>query len=252
MTDGVTQSAGVSATRGAPIVVGQGAVPVLSVGSSGATATVSAAGLITGLAALNATYANCFLVLPAGYLSAAGAGSAAGVYYGQGQSTTSVQMFNNLLVGAATSSAIPQNPVAFSGLAGGSGIQVSTAQNAVVLSVPGGMGPNGWLSSYALLLNNNSAGTKTIQQVFGGTSLGSVPNTANQTFPMIREMFNKGVTNAQVCGGGSGFVAGGVDTNTAIDTTIAQNWAYQLVLSAPTTTADWAMIDVSRLLMYPG
>lgn len=226
-----------------------GAVPVI-VPSTGAG--VSAVGLVTGLTALNVTSGNCWGVLPAGYLSAAGAGSAAGVYFGQVQSATSILFFNNLLVGINNSFATPASPTAFAGLAGGTFTQVTTVQTAITVTLPGNtMGPNGALMFATGLSNNNSAGAKTLVFFFGSRTASNISNTTNQSQSNLREIFNSGVTNAQVVYPSTGFGASSpaVPLLGTVDTTAAVSLIVQLQVAVATDTCQ---LDFLKYDVYPG
>lgn len=226
----------------------QGAVPVIFPSTG---AGVSATGLVTGLTALAISSGNCWGVLPAGYLSAAGAGSAAGVYFGQIQSATSILFFNNTLVGINNSFATPASPTAFSGLAGGTFTQVTTAQTAVTVTIPGNtLGPNGRLFMQIAESNNNSAGLKTTIVQWGGVTMISVAPTTALALVFERTLINEGVTNAQVSqaagatGTGTGF---GNPLRFTADTTAPVNLTFNGTLAVATDTMQFDFIWIEVL-----
>ena len=190
---------------------------------------------------------NCYGVLPAGYLFS---GSAAGVYYGQIQSTTSIKFFNNLLTSGPPVTIA--NPTAFSGLSGGSFTQITTVQTGISITVPGNtMGPNGrtkleWMGS-----NNNSAGAKTFAVNFGGFAIFSLAPTTNQQYYAGHIVQNQGVTSSQVAQGTGnlGYSTGaGAPAFGSQDTTGAITIAFVGTLAAATDWMEFSSIIVEE---YP-
>lgn len=248
-SDGTTwRSYSMGTASGASRVLAQQGVPLVAPSTGSA---VSSAGVVTGLTAMARSSGNCYGVLPAGYLSSAGAGSAAGVYYGQIQSTTSITFFNNLLTSGPTVAIT--SPTAFSGLSGGNFTQVTSAQTALTIPVPAnGMGANGRFRARFGESNNNSAGAKTFVLQWAGSTVISAAPTTNQTNAYEHDLANQGVTNSQVSQPagliGLGNTAGAPLTFAA-DTTAANNITLTLQLAVAT---DWMQIDWLYVELYPG
>lgn len=229
-----------------------GAVPIYTPSTGVA---VSAVGLVTGLTAINRASGNCWGALPAGYLSAAGAGSAAGIYFGQIQSTTSILFFNNLLAAGSLNNSFstPASPTAFSGLAGGTFTQVTGNQQVLTIALAANiLGPNGYAILDFTQGNNNSAGAKNVVINFGASQIYNTGNTTNVLGRAFHSIVNQGVTNQQLSEnvgalGGTGGM--GAPALTAVDTTALVNLN---IFNNIAVATDWMSLEKIVIMVYPG
>lgn len=211
--------------------------------------TFSAAGALSALTALDQTYANCYLFFPANAIATV---SAAGFYFAQMSSTTAGTVFNNLYV-----SGTPTVPAASALVActTASSYTQTTAANitAITVTVPANaLGVNGKIKVTVLEQNFNSAGAKTLGIQFGGSANGlSYAPTTNRGASIIREFYNRGVTNGQVTPVSGNFGTGlsaGVSTIISRDTTTASDITILMQLAVAT---DWIGIDAFTVEIYP-
>lgn len=171
-------------------------------------------GAITLTTALPATYANCYLYLPANAIQA---GSAAGLYYAVMSSATVGTVYNNIYTSGAPT--IPSSPSAFATTGPGAYTQTTGSDITLFLNtMPGGsIGANGSLFCFPLWACNNSVNTKTLKQKINATETNSVGIGAfaiNATPFVFR---NRGVTNKNVSNASTGL---GSHTTSPIDSSI--------------------------------
>lgn len=163
-------------------------------------------GALTGLTAFATTYPNIYLFFPAGAIAA---GSAAGFYFCQMSSTTAGTIFNNALP-AGTKPTIPATPTPFVTTGPGAYVQSTSVQILAQPVITGGaMGNNGLCQVSILLSTNATVNNKTINTLFGGTSIGSSTGGGAGVFWNIFDVQNQGQANRQV------FLKGGYALATA-------------------------------------
>ncbi len=195
-------------------------------------------------------YANCYFYLPA---SAIFSGSTAGVYFAQGSNTTVYVVYDNILLSGVPT--IPAVPTPFV-CTGAGAVAQTTGSNVTVMTIPipaNAMGPSGRVRVTSLFSNNNSGNTKVGQYNFGSTGIAAASNTANQTQPVLHDITNRGVTNAQVTYGSTGFAA----TAAAPLEPIGGNDTTQIVnilcfLQLVTTATDFCQWDQMLVEITPG
>jgi hypothetical protein len=208
------------------------------------TGSMAANGAITLGTALPNTYGNAFIYLPANAIQT---GSAAGWYFARFSSPTVGQVFNNTY--ASGTPTIPATPTAFVSTGPGAYTGVTTAVTGQQVSVPGNtLGPNGVLRYGVTWSYLSNANIKTLGLSFGGTSLFSTGPTTTSANSIQRVLRNRGVTNAQVSDGATGFAGTGTSvglpTLAAIDTTTAQTFAVTGQLAVAT---DYIVMDAVLL-----
>jgi hypothetical protein len=207
-------------------------------------------GAITLSVAIDLTYANAFIYLPAGGIFS---GSEHGIYYVQMSSTTVGQVFNNKYIGGQPK--IPASPTAF----------VSTGPGAVTMpgtSVfgwqtnlpPNGMGANGNLEIHIGWTAAGASGqVKGVSHILAGANiLGSDNQTGTTVFrSTINNIRNRGVTNAQVAiADTSGDIGTGTAPNTgSVDTTMHQPLSQAMNNAQPST--GWIVIQHYRATVKP-
>lgn len=227
-------------------VLAQNGLPLI-VPSSG---TFSAAGALSALTALPATYAACYMFFPANAIATV---SVAGMYFVQMSSATAGTAFQNMYTSGtptapATSALIPCTTASSYTQTTGSGLTIYTA------NVPANaMGANGKLRFDGTFTNNNSAGTKTPILAFGGTTIFTSVISTNLTMIILKRITNMGVTNAQSTDGavgnlGSGAAAAAAPIYSAIDTTAATTVTVTMNLN---TATDFGLMLNSTLELIP-
>lgn len=145
---------------------------------SAPTGTMANNGAITLGTALDATYANCYLYLPANAISA---GSAVGWYYAEMSSATAGIVYNNTYSSGEPS--VPSSPTAF--VTTGPGAYTGeTTEHGVVFTIPI-LQAGVRLRALIYHKNNNSAGTKTprirLNGAAGTVLVGSAQTTNTET-----------------------------------------------------------------------
>lgn len=206
------------------------------------TGTMANNGAITLGTALNATYANAYIYLPAGAI-AAGVPAAATWFFCQMSSATLGTVFNNTYTSGIPT--IPASPTAFVTTGPGAYVGVTSSAQAIAFSIPGNtLGPNGSIEYEATWSYNNSAGTKTCAISYGSAVIfTSTPSTTvSQT--IRKALQNRAATNAQVgessnANFGSG-TAAGAPVYSSIDTTAAQNIFASMTLA---TATDFVVLE---------
>lgn len=230
-----------------PNVLAQSGIPLI-LPSSG---TLSASGALSGITALAGTYPNCWMFFPANAIATV---SPAGMYFVQMSSTTAGTAFQNILTAAGTA-LVPFVPAASalipcttaSSYTTGTGANVA----ACIITLSGGsMGAKGRVRLTGSFSNNNSAGAKIGQLGFGATTVGGANNTTNIVQPVMHDVFNRGVTNAQQTIAGSGYVASATAlTLGANDTTGDLSLQFFLQVAVATDTCQW---DAILIEVVPG
>jgi hypothetical protein len=226
----------------------QWAIPVINA----PTGTMANNGAITLGTALSTTYANCYLLLPAGAI-ATGVPAAAAILFCQMSSATVGTVFNNTYTSGVPT--IPGAPVAFATTGPGAYTGVTGANNGPSISIPGNsFGPNGSMYYEATWQYNNSAGTKALTVTFGGSTIFNQSGTTSVCCAIKKNLQNRGITNAQVSsdtGGqpGTGVGEAGVPTLTLVDTTANQNL---IVVFNQNTATDFTVLDRFFVNIFPG
>lgn len=215
-------------------VLVQSAIPVI-IPSSG---TLSAAGALSTITALQVTYPSCWMFLPA---NATATVSAAGLYFVQMSSTTAGTVFQNQLT-AGSPSVIPATAALVPCTTASSFTTLTGLTNLFSVTVPANsMGPNGRIQVVWGQGNNNSAGVKVTAISFGGSAIAGGPSATTQLFtPGQKIITNRNLTNSQFVGSGSGYAtATGVGTTIAVDTTTALSLTFQGNLAVATDTVQF-------------
>lgn len=219
------------------------ATPIILV-SSGSMANN---GALTGIAAVQAAYANAWVCLPA---NAIFAGSAAGTYLAQFSSTTACTVSNNQPQLVNGTIPLP-TPTPFVSTGPGAFSQTVGANvTAFSFSMPGGsMGKNGRLRYTGNFSNNNTANAKVGQLGFGATSLAGASNTTNLSQPVMHDVINRNSTGLQIAMGATGYlVAAAAPQLPAIDTNSPVTIAFFLQNTvAANDSCQWDFIAVELL-----
>lgn len=200
-------------------ILAQSAIPMI-LPSSG---TIGNNGALSGLTALPATYASCYMYFPA---NAIAAGVAAGLYYVVMSSTTAGTIYNNVYSGEVPQ--IPASPTAF--MTTGPGAYTQTTSSTITLesvTIPANtMGNNGAFriikASFSI---NNSANNKSVSVMHNSTTiLGKTRTTTVQESFGPYTVSNRGVANRQIAAssnyimdgntaGASSYYYGTIDTS---------------------------------------
>lgn len=214
------------------------------------TGTMGNNGAITLGTALPTTYANCYLNLPAGAIAASGPGSAAGWYFCQMSSATVGTVFNNVYTTGIPT--IPASPAAFATTGPGAYTGVTTAVTGPTISVPGlAMGANGVLETLVSFSFPNNANNKTLNTLFGVTTILSFTRTTAVSEAQNVYIQNRGVSNSQITSNGPVPTAnsGSQWSVFNVDTTTAQNLAFGGQLA---TATDFLVIERFLIEVMPG
>jgi hypothetical protein len=204
-------------------------------------------GALTGIAPIQAAYANAWVALPA---SAIFAGSAAGTYFAQFSSTSAATVFNNQpsLVGNVIP--IPATPTPFVTTGPGAYAQTVGANvTAFSFTLPANsMGKNGRIRMTGNFSNINTANNKLGQLGFGATSIAGASNTTNLSQPVMHDIINKGVTGTQQVLGGSGYVvsaaAPALPANDTTTPLLISFFLQNTVAAADSCQWDWVMVEL--------
>jgi hypothetical protein len=229
---------------GIPYCLLQANVPVF-VPSSG---SIGNNGALTLTTALDTTYANVYLYLPA---NAIVAGSAAGLYYTQMSSPTAGVIFNNTYTNGKA--AIPSSPTPFVTTGPGAYTQ-TTATDITLLSttLPGGaLGPNGSLFLLAQEVMASSGNAKVVKLKIGGTTTNQQGYTTTLQSTAPRVFRNKGVADRNVSNANAGFNASGTTgpNHTTVDTSADQVVLLTVQLA---NAADYAGLTGVLFQINPG
>jgi hypothetical protein len=243
----VTQDAGLwwwngtAWAQAAPYVLMQGGIPFIlppsgSIGNNGALSALATA--------LPTIYANAYIYLPPGALFTS---SQPGLYFCQMSSTTAGTVFNNIYTFGQP--LIPAVPTPFVTTGPGAYTQLI---NAVVLmqfaNVPANiMGTNSVLQVDFSWVNNNSAGTKSFNVFFGGTSdTATESETTGTARTLTHRIVNRGPKSQVVS---TTLANVGLNYNLAVDTTIQQSCYAQAKLA--TAATDWMVIESFAVTVQP-
>lgn len=215
------------------------------------TGTMANNGAITLGTALNTTYANAYVHLPAGAI-AAGVPASPDFYFVQMSSSTLGTVFNNTMsanLDANGVAQIPAAPVAFSTTGPGAYTGVTGAVTVLTISVAAStLGTNGALDFDGTLAFNTSATNKLTTLAFGGSSLYSANLASTATLRLYGQSRNRdsasvqsftgyGVTSSNTVIVGAG-TYGTVNTGSSANLTVALTHA---------TATDNAVLETWRL-----
>lgn len=184
-------------------VLSQGAIPSgmapnMTIGSNGAISAIATALPTIYGPTGSPPYPGIYLYFAQGSLSTtvSTAGYPAGSYWCVMTSTTAGTCYANTYT-----SGTPQTPASATALSStgvGAYTQVSTAQNLLSVTLPGGvLGNYGRLEIKVNEVNNNSAGTKTIAVKYGGTGFGSTVPTTGTFVNLDVSITNAGINTVQ-------------------------------------------------------
>lgn len=194
-------------------------------------------GALTLTTALDATYAECYMLLPANAIEA---GSAAGAYFTQMSSTTVGTVFNNTYTSGKPSA--PASPTAFVTTGPGAYTQSTSETTLLSFTLPGGaLGTNGSLFYFPQYVLSSTANAKTPRLKIGGTNFGaaSLSSIAQSLSPVTFR--NKGAANRNVGNAATGFVtaAANLPVHGTIDTSTDQA---MLVTAQLANAADYVVL----------
>ena len=237
------------ATPSGVSILAQSGIPFI-LSSSGSVGNNCA---ITGLTAMQTTYASAYIWMPLHAISAA---SAAGWYYAVMSSATAGTCYNNAYTSGQPE--IPGSPTAFSTTGPGSFTQtISLPIVGPTISVPANsMGLNGELQFDGDVTVPATTNGKQVLYEFGGSgALGiSYHNTTTVgSFGWLQRLRNRGNAGAQVSSnpGGTGEPSVGVSVGPnylSIDTTSNQNFSYAMQL---TTATDYIVLESFSIKELP-
>lgn len=190
------------------------------------TGTMGNNGAITMGTALEFTYPNCYVALPAGAI-ATGIPAASAWYYCVMSSSTVGTVYNNTYGSGSGQPTIPASPTPF--VATGPGAFTGITSGSFRMqsySLPAGtLGIRDSLRVCARYSNNNTSGNKTLATVFGANILGIFVGSSIKSVSITTIISNREATNSQigVVNTSNGF--GGTSTSdysvSTIDTTMA-------------------------------
>ena len=205
------------------------AIPIINLGSG----SMGNNGALSGITALGTTYANAYVLVPAGAI-AAGVPASPDYYYAQFSSTTVATLFNNTLsanLDAVGGPTIPASPTAFSTTGPGAFTAATTATTMLTLTLPAAsMSATGELYVDFSVIPTNNANAKTSTVTFGGTnlfnqSIASVPaiwghsEISNRNSASVQSSLNYMTT-------GSNTVTGTFQVYSAVNTAAAVSIAF--------------------------
>lgn len=230
-------------------ILAQSSVPIILAPNG----TVAADGTITLGTALQTTYANAWVQLPAGAI----VGGAAGLYFCTFSSTT-VGSVKTLFVDPLTTAFTPYIPTSTLTTAVGSGSAYTQAVTMTALCnvvVPAGsMGPNGVLKSEVAFSTNNTANNKAYYATIGVPTLlqfcGLNITQANVMGAAGRvRMGNRGSQQVQTyLGGGFGYSTLGTSIQRAFDMSVNQSLFYAITMS---TATDYVVLESFTVEISP-
>lgn len=164
------------------------------------TGTMGNNGAITLGTALPTTYANCYIVLPAGAI-AAGVPAAEESFFCQMSSTTVGTVFNNTQAANTNSvgePTIPASPTAFATTGPGAFTGVVTSRALVTINIPAGaMGTKGELDYWGDHQAISAATNKTVSVILGGSNALSVTQTTVTNINYMGRIKNRGSASSQ-------------------------------------------------------
>jgi hypothetical protein len=179
----VTQDAGLWWWQGtqwvqaAPYVLLQGGIPT-GIGPSGSFANNGVWTAGTAIAINSVAYAACYLYFPGNSIFT---GSKAGIYYTEMSTTTAGIVYSNIYITGNPVAPAVKTPFVCTGP--GAYTQTTASVRLIQATIPANiLGINGRLKTDTLWSNNNSAGTKSFNVLFGvSSSNSSIGNTENET-----------------------------------------------------------------------
>ena len=220
-------------------IVSQSGVPI-GIPSSG---TIGNNGALSAITALPTTFSGgIYLYFPANSIAA---GVAAGIYYCVMSSTTAGTIYNNTYTSGE--SKVPAALTAFATTGPGAYTQSTSEITLKNCIVPGGMlGVNGSLIRRVKWAYTNSAGTKTLRDKYGASTLAGPSRTTTTADYWMYTVDNQGVSNVQIgpaqpqayLSSASNFVY------YAVDSTVDQTYAATGQLGA---AADWIICASATL-----
>lgn len=212
--------------------------------------TIATNGTVTLGTALPVIYAGAWVWFPAGAV----VGGAAGLYWTVFSSTTVGVVNTNYLATLNPSQAVI--PTAAGAATGSNAAYTQTTAADIALvtfPVPGGtLGTNGLLRSAHEVSVTNSAGSKTYNVKFGGTTIATTAVTTVAQITGAARIRNRGSQAVQVfpnanTGGAQGTSASAI-TQAAIDTSATQNLVYSGNLAVAT---DFVVIEGLTVEVFP-
>lgn len=226
-------------------VIGQSAIPfVLTSGSMGNN------GALTLTTAIATAYANAYVYMPAGAISA---GSAVGWYYAVFSSTTAATVYDNTYTSGNPT--IPSSPTAFSTTGPGAfTFSTGSSYTGISFTIPGGtLDTNGSIEVQYTATANGSANAKYARVLINNsTALSGATAFTSQGAGRFNCVFaNRGVVNAQstncvqLANGQLSQVNSVASINTASNITVDSN------LYLNTSTSDTLTIETFRVVVYP-
>lgn len=206
-------------------------------------------GALSGITALPLTYSEgCYMLFPAGAI-AAGVPAAAAWYWVVMSSTTAGTIYNSTYT-SGIPAAGTQTAFATTGPGAFVGVSAETTSIQVTLSA-NSLGVKGKLRMFDDFQATNTAGVKTINKKFGGTTVQSSVATSQLGCSPLCVISNRGATNVQYTTG-SGASGNGLGNNagvrSAIDTTANVTVSVTLTNATPATnnfiheTAFWEIL----------
>ena len=212
--------------------------------------TIATNGTVTLGTALPVVYAGAWVWFPAGAV----VGGLAGLYWVAFSSTTVGVVNTNYLSVLTPSQAVI--PVAAGAAVGSNSAYTQTTAADVALvsyTVPGGtLGSNGQLRSAHEVSVFNSAGTKTYNVKFGGTTIATTGVTTVAQITGAARIRNRGSQAVQVfpnsATGGAQGTSTALVVQAAIDTTAAQPLVYSANLAVAT---DYVVIEGLTIELFP-
>ena len=239
-------------------VLAQGGLPFILVNGC----TISAAGALSGCAALPQTFANAFMYFPQATLAGSSTGSApcyngyaAGFYYVAMSGTQAGTAYLNCYV-----SGTPTIPVSPTAVSGGSGTTFSTgtaAIQALTAAVPANvLGLNGGLEYDGLLIADTTSATKTLSANYApgslSTSAAITTTGTGQVWFRVRNAGNAKVqfsTNMFQSAAAAGINGSGGAAMGSNDTTTGFNTYFKLTVSS--TTSTYAILANYSIKLFP-
>ncbi len=227
---GASTAQGAAANLAVPYILSASGIPFIYLSSG----SVAAGGGISGITSLVNVYPSAYCWFPANALATA---IAAGWYYCTFSTATAGTAFLNTY--SSGQAAIPSSPTA---VTDGKGAFTSdtTTHNGVTISLPANsLATNGQLRIKFVANYTNSAGTKTINPIFGATTVTTMQAMTTSVHAIMELIIaNSGVANVQVasaCGiNGGAAVVIPTDVEIAVDTTSAQNIIFPLTKNTAT------------------
>ena len=197
-------------------------------------------GALSGLTAMQETYAKAYVYMPA---SAISAGSSAGWYYAVFSSTSAGTVYNNVYTTGVP--AVPASPTAFVTTGPGAFVQTTAQITGVNFTIPGNsFGINGGFSYYLTAALPVTAGVKLINPYYNTSGVHQGNNSQNIYYlTEYGRVVNRGVTNKQLGSAipsNSGQFAG-IPQGLSIDSTIDR--ACGMYMQIATIATDYLVLD---------